>query len=59
MAPKENEYRWTGNHPQDFFGQMIEPGGFITFTKEQLEDDHVKDYMDQNLLITTKTEGGK
>lgn len=57
MAPAKDSHRWVGNHPQDFFGQMIEPGGFITLTKEQLDDAHVKDYLEQGSLISTSEKG--
>jgi hypothetical protein len=54
MALRAGEYKWIGNHPQDFGGQMVGPGDTVTLSEEQVKDLYIKDLADQNLLLSTK-----
>lgn len=62
-------HRYVGNHAQEILGVMREPGEFLSFDKEALEDAHVQDMVDSGMIVdlksfTTKaapsnTEGGE
>jgi hypothetical protein len=60
---KKAEYKWVGNHPQDFpGGRTLAVGEVIMLDDEALKHHLVEDLLAQGTLVSTaepKTEGGK
>lgn len=57
-------HKFVGNHAAEVAGVMRGPGESFSLDAEQLEDVHVKDMLDNNLLMTlsggeSKKEGDK
>jgi hypothetical protein len=50
-VPKK-EYRWIGDHHQDFAGGvMVGPGDFVKLTDDEIKEDHNKRLLDEGALI--------
>lgn len=52
------EYRYIGNHAHDFESsdgkvQMVEPGGFVELSDEDLDTPFNKELVDSGLLLDT------
>lgn len=50
-------HRYVGNHAAEINGVMQEPGAFLKLSKEQLEDPHIKDYIESGAIVDLKAWG--
>lgn len=50
-----NTHRYVGNHAQEILGAMREPGEFLVFDKDSLEDAHVKDMIDSGMIVDLRS----
>lgn len=48
-------HRYVGDHAAEIGGVMREPGEFLSLSKEQLEDAHVADAIDNGTIVDLKS----
>lgn len=47
-------HRWIGNFILDYNGRSLEPGAFFSPTDEELEDPHMKEFVDSGFVLNLK-----
>lgn len=54
-----NTHRYTGTHAAEIVGKMLGPGEFFSLTKDQLNDPHIKEMLENGTLLALDKKGGE